>query len=78
MQLISVLESLHLLHATQAAALRAAHAALLQRALTCTLDDRPRLLAREPALQRHADAVLRVAVACGFAFAPMQPTADSG
>jgi glutamate-ammonia-ligase adenylyltransferase len=76
--LIGALESARALAPASAAVLRAAHAALLQRALTCTLDDRPRLLAREPTLQQHADAVLRVAVACGFAFAPMQPTADSG
>ncbi len=67
--LITVLESLHVLRTAQAAALRAAHAALLQHALSCTLDDRPRLLAREPVLQQHADSVLRVVAECGFAFA---------
>jgi glutamate-ammonia-ligase adenylyltransferase len=66
--LIGVLESLHLLHAAQAAALRAAHAALLQRALTCTLDERPRVVMREPELQQHADAVLRVAATFAYGF----------
>ena len=75
--LIGALENARALASASAATLRAAHGVLLQRALTCTLDDRPRLVAREPALMQHAAGVLRVAAACGFAFASLQPAPDS-
>ena len=65
------------LDAAQAQALRAAHAALLERALACTLDARPRLTPRDAALAAHAAAVLGVARALGLDFAaPPQPAAD--
>jgi len=49
--------------------LQQAHAALLQRALACTLDARPRLAARDAELERHVAAVLAVAAARGLVFA---------
>jgi len=50
-------------------ALQRAHAALLKRALACTLDARPRLSARDAELDRHCAEVLAVATALGLAFA---------
>ena len=58
------------LAADQAQALAAAHAALLERALACTLDARPRLVPRDAALAAHTAAVLRVARALGLDFTP--------
>jgi glutamate-ammonia-ligase adenylyltransferase len=52
----------------QAAVLAAAHAALLRRALDCTLDARARVVARDTELDRHTTAVLEVAAALGLAF----------
>ncbi len=46
-----------------------AHAALLKRALDCTLDARPRLVPRDAELERHTLAVLRVAEHVGLRFA---------
>ena len=54
--------------AAHADALAQAHAALLKRALDCTLDARPRLVPRDAELERHAHAVLRVAAAIGLRF----------
>lgn len=68
--LIGALEGVHVLDAGQATALHAAHAYLLQRALACTLDERPRVVVREAELLEHAAAVQRIAAACGFVFAP--------
>jgi glutamate-ammonia-ligase adenylyltransferase len=55
-----------LLDAAQAATLSAAHAALLAAALGCTLDARPRILPRRPALDAHCAGVVAVAQASGF------------
>ncbi len=48
--------------------LAAAHAALLTRALDCTLDMRSRLAARDEQLQRHTAAVIEVAASIGLDF----------
>jgi glutamate-ammonia-ligase adenylyltransferase len=56
-----------LLDSTQARTLADAHAALLARALTCTLDSRPRLVPRDAILLAHAEAVRRVCADCGLA-----------
>jgi glutamate-ammonia-ligase adenylyltransferase len=56
------------LTAAQAATLGASHAALLTRALACTLDLRPRVAARDDALQAMCAAVGEVGVALGFDF----------
>jgi glutamate-ammonia-ligase adenylyltransferase len=56
------------LDAAQARKLQQAHAALLRRALDCTLDARPRLTARDAELAQHAANVLQVAGALGLAF----------
>ena len=57
------------LPAEHADALTDAHAALLKRALDCTLDARPRLTPRDAELERHTLAVLRVAEHIGLRFA---------
>jgi glutamate-ammonia-ligase adenylyltransferase len=57
------------LDAAQADRLKLAHAALLRRALACTLDARPRLVAREDELERHTRAVLAIAATLGLGFA---------
>ena len=57
-----------LLDAKQARSLADAHAALLARALRCTLDARPRLVARDAELLAHMRAVLDVAAALGLKF----------
>ena len=49
--------------------LKQAHAALLTRALTCTLDARPRLAVRDSELSQHTQAVLEIAASIGLAFA---------
>ncbi len=67
--LIDTAESVRVLDAAQATALRQAHRDLLRRALECTLDERPRVVPRETALSAHTAAVLQVAQACGYAFA---------
>jgi glutamate-ammonia-ligase adenylyltransferase len=53
----------------QAHDLAAAHAELLARSLACTLDARPRLVARDVLLARHTAAVLSVAADAGLGFA---------
>jgi len=58
------------LAADQAQALAHAHAALLERALACTLDARPRLVPRDTELAAHTAAVLRIARALGLDFSP--------
>ncbi|RAP58235.1 bifunctional [glutamate--ammonia ligase]-adenylyl-L-tyrosine phosphorylase/[glutamate--ammonia-ligase] adenylyltransferase [Oleiagrimonas sp. MCCC 1A03011] len=57
-----------LLDGAQAEVLHAAHEALLQRSLECTLDNRPRLLPRSASIERHCEAVMRTAEALGFDF----------
>jgi len=56
-----------ILDATQARSLADAHAALLARSLSCTLDSRPRLVPRDATLLAHTEAVRRVCAACGLA-----------
>jgi len=53
----------------QARALADAHAVLLARGLTCTLDARPRLVERDAELLRHTQAVTAIATAFGLKFA---------
>ncbi|MGH8090769.1 MAG: DUF294 nucleotidyltransferase-like domain-containing protein, partial [Rudaea sp.] len=67
-QLIQLAGAAGALSAQDAEALAGAHAALLKRALDCTLDARPRLVPRAAELQRHAQAVLRIAEAIGLRF----------
>ncbi len=55
-----------LLDAAQARALADAHAALLARSLTCTLDARARLVECDAELLAHAQAVRRVCLDCGL------------
>ena len=57
------------LDAAQTRQLKRAHAALLTRALTCTLDARPRLAVRDSELAQHTQAVLEIAASIGLAFA---------
>jgi glutamate-ammonia-ligase adenylyltransferase len=57
-----------LLDPDQAGTLGAAHAALLQRALACTLDLRPRIAPRDAALEQLRASVCEVTDALGFAF----------
>ncbi len=58
-----------LLSADQAQALAEAHAALLGRSLSCTLDARSRVIRRDPDIERHAECVSAVAAALDFDFA---------
>jgi len=67
-QLIAVCGRVGALAEGDARDLAHAHAVLLKRALDCTLDARPRLVARDARLERHAQAVLRVATAIGLRF----------
>ncbi len=67
-ELIEVCERVALLDPRQAEALRQAHGLLLARALTCTLDARPRLTPRDAAVDAAAAAVLGVAAALGLDF----------
>ncbi|MDA3914270.1 bifunctional [glutamate--ammonia ligase]-adenylyl-L-tyrosine phosphorylase/[glutamate--ammonia-ligase] adenylyltransferase [Oleiagrimonas sp.] len=59
-----------LLDDAQSRQLAEAHAALLQRALACTLDARPRVVEREEALLRHCRNVVAVSQTLGFDFRP--------
>ncbi len=59
--LIAALATAGVLPADDAAALATAHAALLDCALRCTLDARPRLVERTPAIEREATLVTRLA-----------------
>jgi glutamate-ammonia-ligase adenylyltransferase len=67
-RLIPLARDAGLMTAQQAADLAAAHATLLERALACTLDARPRLAARDAELDAAAAAVLGVADALGLRF----------
>ncbi len=58
--LIDALAEAGLLPVAEAGLLSAAHAALLARAVRCTLDGRPRIVARDADIARHADAVARI------------------
>ena len=65
---------------SDAASLAAAHAVLLERALACTLDARPRLVPRDDVLEACSADVLRVASALGLDFlrAAPQPASTAG
>lgn len=67
-QLIEACRNAGLLDANQAAILSVAHADLLQRALTCTLDLRSRIAPREANLEQLSASVREVTAALGFAF----------
>lgn len=67
-ELIALCGRVAVLGNDEARDLAQAHAALLKRALDCTLDARPRLIPRDAQLERHAQAVLRVATAIGLRF----------
>jgi glutamate-ammonia-ligase adenylyltransferase len=66
--LIEACRSADLLDAGQAAILTAAHADLLQRALTCTMDLRPRIAPRDAELEQLCARVRGVTDALGFEF----------
>ncbi|WP_082306480.1 bifunctional [glutamate--ammonia ligase]-adenylyl-L-tyrosine phosphorylase/[glutamate--ammonia-ligase] adenylyltransferase [Mizugakiibacter sediminis] len=66
------------LDAAQAAALREAHAELLARALTCTLDARPRVAPRSEALEALCARVTAIARACGFDFGTGEGSREAG
>jgi glutamate-ammonia-ligase adenylyltransferase len=67
--LIGLAAQAGVLDAAQAQRLQRAHAALLTRALACTLDARPRLSARDAELEHASAAVLEIASSLGLAFA---------
>jgi len=66
--LIRVAAEVGCLSATQAEHLGAAHAELLARALSCTLDARSRVVRRDPQIEQHAGQVSAVAGQLGFRF----------
>jgi glutamate-ammonia-ligase adenylyltransferase len=66
--LIAACRDAGLLDAAQADTLAQAHADLLQRALACTLDLRPRIAVRDAALESQCGRVAGVTRALGFAF----------
>ena len=67
-ELVDALRVAGLVDDETAAQLVRAHAALLARAIRCTLDARPRVAARDDDLQRAAADVVDACRACGFAF----------
>jgi len=67
--LIALTRQAGLFDRVQARALADAHAVLLARGLTCTLDARPRLVERDAELLRHTQAVTAIATAFGLKFA---------
>jgi glutamate-ammonia-ligase adenylyltransferase len=67
--LIALARQAGLFDKTQARALADAHAALLARALSCTLDARPRLIERDAELLRYTRAVIDIAATFGLKFA---------
>jgi [glutamine synthetase] adenylyltransferase / [glutamine synthetase]-adenylyl-L-tyrosine phosphorylase len=71
--LITLAQSVGVLDAEQGGALALAHAALLTRALACTLDARARLAPRDAELEAHSAAVVRVARALGLDFESAAP-----
>jgi len=66
--LIAACSAAGLLSEADAQGLREAHAALLARALACTLDAQPRMVARDPELMEVSRGVLQIARTAGFAF----------
>ncbi|KGI78897.1 bifunctional [glutamate--ammonia ligase]-adenylyl-L-tyrosine phosphorylase/[glutamate--ammonia-ligase] adenylyltransferase [Oleiagrimonas soli] len=73
--LIDACKAVGLFDPAQADALHAAHEALLQRSLECTLDSRPRLVPRSSAIVAQCRAVMHAAQALGFDF---DATTDAG
>jgi len=67
--LIDALRACGVIDAETASALAAAHADLLARAIRCTLDARPRVVARDADIERATQAVRAAARRCGFDFA---------
>ncbi|HEX7914448.1 MAG TPA: glutamine-synthetase adenylyltransferase, partial [Rudaea sp.] len=67
--LIALARQAGLFDRVQARALADAHAVLLARGLTCTLDARPRLVERDAELLHHTQAVTAIATAFGLKFA---------
>ncbi len=67
--LIALARQAGLFEQVQARALADAHAELLARSLTCTLDARPRLVERDAELLRRTQAVIDTAVRFGLRFA---------
>ncbi|MDR2012705.1 MAG: bifunctional [glutamate--ammonia ligase]-adenylyl-L-tyrosine phosphorylase/[glutamate--ammonia-ligase] adenylyltransferase [Rhodanobacter sp.] len=67
--LIAMLDTAGLLEANHASALACAHAALLARAIGCTLDGRSRVTARDDELLAQTNAVIAAARSAGFDFA---------
>ncbi|MGN6518828.1 MAG: bifunctional [glutamate--ammonia ligase]-adenylyl-L-tyrosine phosphorylase/[glutamate--ammonia-ligase] adenylyltransferase [Dokdonella sp.] len=66
--LIDALRSARILGDAAAATLAHAHAGLLARAIRCTLDARPRVVARDAGVERDASAVAEACRAAGFGF----------
>lgn len=67
-QLITACRQAGLLDRASAQRIEQAHAALLHRALACTLDARPRVVDRTPDLDGHCEEVRTVARALGYDF----------
>ena len=74
--LLDAADQTGLLPATQAAALRTAHAELLRRSLACSLDARPRIVPRDDALVQICATVSEACAAAGLDFAPPPRTSD--
>jgi glutamate-ammonia-ligase adenylyltransferase len=66
--LIEALRSAHVLDDETATALAHAHAGLLARAIRCTLDARPRVVARDDAVEHDAAAIMVACRVAGFGF----------
>ena len=66
--LIEALRASGVIDAQVAADLARAHADLLARAIRCTLDARPRVVARDAGIGSATDAVRAIARRCGFDF----------
>jgi len=66
--LIEALRASGVIDAQVAADLARAHADLLARAIRCTLDARPRVVARDADIESATDAVRTIARRCGFDF----------
>jgi glutamate-ammonia-ligase adenylyltransferase len=71
--LIAAALAVGILEAEHAAALAEAHAALLARAIGCTLDGRPRVAPRDEVLAGHAQRVLAAARSVGLEFVNGEP-----
>ncbi|MBO9664333.1 bifunctional [glutamate--ammonia ligase]-adenylyl-L-tyrosine phosphorylase/[glutamate--ammonia-ligase] adenylyltransferase [Dokdonella sp.] len=69
-ELIALLAKIGVLDATDADALARAHADLLARAIRCTLDGRPRIVARGGEVEQEALVVREIAERLGFGWNP--------